>query len=99
MKNFIKGRKMYGESSNLRQLIERKITTAILNEIKEGHKEVVVCVSNFTLNTIEYKTLSECSYADFLDWIWVLCNYLPFMSLVVKNKFDYADGGLGVLSP
>ncbi|MDA8924175.1 patatin-like phospholipase family protein [Flavobacteriaceae bacterium] len=97
VKNFIKGRKTFGESANLRQLIERKITPAIFNKIKEGHKEVVVCVSNFTLNTIEYKTLSECSYADFLDWIWISCNYVPFMSLVIKNKFEYADGGFGCI--
>jgi len=97
VKNFIKGSKTFGESSNIRQLIERKITPAIFNKIKDGHKEVVVCVSNFTLNIIEYKTLNECRYADFLDWIWISCNYVPFMSLVIKNKFEYADGGFGCI--
>jgi len=97
LKNFIKGRKTFGESSNLRHLIEQKITPAIFREIKSSQKEVVVCVSNFTLNTIEYKTLSECSYTDFLDWIWISCNYVPFMSLVIKNKFEYADGGFGCI--
>ena len=97
VKNFIKGRKTFGESSNLRHLIEQKITPTIFKEIKSSEKEVVVCVSNFTLNTIEYKTLSECSYSDFLDWIWISCNYVPFMSLVIKNKFEYADGGFGCI--
>ncbi len=97
LKNFIKGRKTFGESSNLRHLIEQKITPAIFREIKSSQKEVVVCVSNFTLNTIEYKTLSECSYTDFLDWIWISCNYVPFMSLVIKNKFEYSDGGFGCI--
>ena len=97
VKNFIKGKKTFGESSNLRWLIEREITPSIFNQIKNSHKEVVVCVSNFTLNTIEYKTLSECDYNDFLDWIWISCNYVPFMSLVIKNKFEYADGGFGCI--
>ena len=97
VKNFIKGRKTFGESTNLRHLIEQKITPTIFQEIKSSQKEVVVCVSNFTLNTIEYKTLSECSYSDFLDWIWVSCNYVPFMSIVIKNKFEYADGGFGCI--
>ena len=97
VKNFIKGKKTFGESSNLRRLIEREITPSIFNQIKNSHKEVVVCVSNFTLNTIEYKTLSECDYNDFLDWIWISCNYVPFMSLVIKNKFEYADGGFGCI--
>jgi len=97
VKNFIKGKKTFGETSNLRRLIEREITPSIFNQIKNSHKEVVVCVSNFTLNTIEYKTLSECDYNDFLDWIWISCNYVPFMSLVIKNKFEYADGGFGCI--
>ena len=97
VKNFIKGKKTFGESSNLRRLIEREITPSIFNQIKNSHKEVVICVSNFTLNTIEYKTLSECDYNDFLDWIWISCNYVPFMSLVIKNKFEYADGGFGCI--
>lgn len=97
MKNFIRGRKTFGESTNLRNLIEQEITLSIFNKIKKSHKEVVVCVSNFTLNTIEYKTLSECNYNDFLDWIWISCNYVPFMSLVIKNKFEYADGGFGCI--
>ena len=66
-------------------------------DLKERQKEVVVCVSNFTLNEIEYKAISECTYADFLDWIWISCNFLPFMSLVVKNRFEYADGGFGCI--
>jgi len=48
----------------------------------------VVCVSNLTLNKTEYKSLSSCSYDDFLDWIWVSCNFLPFMSLVIKNRHE-----------
>lgn len=97
IKNFIKGSKTFGESYNLRLLIEKEITPIIFEEIKTTHKEVVVCVSNFTLNTIEFKSLSECSYSDFLDWIWISCNYVPFMSLVIKNKFEYADGGFGCI--
>ena len=34
-------------------------------------------------------------YEDFLDWIWISCNFVPFMSWVVKNHCKYADGGLG----
>jgi len=97
VKNFFRGKKTFGESKNLRKLIGREITPEIFETVQASAKEVVVCVSNFTLNEIEYKALSECTYDDFLDWIWVSCNFLPFMSLVVKNRFEYADGGFGCI--
>ncbi len=95
LKNFIRGSKTFGESKNLRKLIGDKITLNLFNKIRAKHKEVVICVSNFSLNQIEYKSISECQYEDFLDWIWISCNYVPFMSLVTKNKHEYADGGFG----
>ncbi len=97
VKNFFRGRKTFGESKNLRKLLANSISPEIFNQIKSSSKEVVVCVSNFTLNEIEYKALSDCTYEDFLDWIWISCNYLPFMSLVIKNRHEYADGGFGCI--
>lgn len=97
IKNFIRGKKTFGESFNLRRLVEKEITPSVFKEIKDSSRDVVICVSNFTLNEIEYKTLSDCSYHDFIDWIWISCNYLPFMSLVVKNRYEYADGGFGCI--
>lgn len=97
IKNFFRGRKTFGESKNLRKLLANSISPEIFNQIKSSHKEVVVCVSNFTLNEIEYKALSDCTYENFLDWIWISCNYLPFMSLVIKNRHEYADGGFGCI--
>ena len=39
------------------------------------------------------------SYEDFCDWIWISCNYIPFMSLATKDGYEYADGGLGCVVP
>jgi predicted patatin/cPLA2 family phospholipase len=97
LKNFLKGKKTFGESQNLRTLIGQQITPSLFKSVKKRHREVIICVSNFTLNEIEYKALSECSYSDFLDWIWISCNYVPFMSLVIKNRQEYADGGFGCI--
>jgi predicted patatin/cPLA2 family phospholipase len=97
--NFLNGRKTFGESKNLRSLIKRKITKEMYHEIRENNKEVVVTVSNLTTNQIEYKSINECDYDDFCDWIWGSCNYVPFMSLLEKNNCQYADGGFGSLVP
>lgn len=97
--NFINGRKTFGESKNLRNLIKRKITQEIYTEIREKNKEVVVTVSNLTTNQIEYKSINDCTYTDFCDWIWGSCNYVPFMSVLEKDNCQYADGGFGSLVP
>ena len=97
--NFLNGRKTFGESKNLRKLIQNNITQKMYDEIRINNKDVVVTVSNLTANQIEYKSINECSYNDFTDWIWGSCNYVPFMSLLEKNGQQYADGGFGALVP
>ena len=97
VKNFLRGKKTFGESRRLRGLIASYVTPLIFEEVRNSAKDVVISVANFTLNTIEYKSIQTCSYEDFLDWIWISCNYVPFMSLVVKNRYEYADGGFGCI--
>ena len=97
--NFFRGRKTFGESKNLRSLIRNNITKKMYDEIQKSNKEIVVTVSNLTANQIEYKSSNDCTYEDFADWIWGSCNYVPFMSLLEKNKQQYADGGFGSLVP
>jgi predicted patatin/cPLA2 family phospholipase len=97
--NFLNGRKTFGESKNLRTLIKNNITQKMYEEIRKSNKEVVVTVSNITVNQIEYKSSNDCTYEDFADWIWGSCNYVPFMSLLEKDNCQYADGGFGSLVP
>ena len=97
--NFLRGKKTFGESKNLRKLIKKRITEKMFNTIREGNKDVVVTLSNLTANTVEYKSILDCNYEDFCDWIWGSCNYVPFMSLLEKNSCQYADGGFGCLVP
>jgi predicted patatin/cPLA2 family phospholipase len=97
--NFLNGRKTFGESKNLRRLIRANITPKMYDIIREQNKDVVVTVSNLTANEIEYKSILDCEYEDFCDWIWGSCNYVPFMSLLEKNSCQYADGGFGCLVP
>ncbi|MFK7814016.1 MAG: patatin family protein [Maribacter sp.] len=99
VKNFAKGKKTFGESENLRKLIRESLTVAEYEELREGPNDVVVTVSNLSLNQVEYKSIMDYSYDEFCDWIWISANYTPFMSLVRKNGSEYADGGLGAIVP
>lgn len=99
LKNFYRGSKTFGESHNLFELIKRTLTEAEFDALKGGTKDIVVTVSNLSLNQVEYKSIRDFSYADFCEWIWISCNYTPFMSLVRKDGCEYADGGLGTMVP
>lgn len=96
---FIKKRRTFGESKNLRKTIQKNFSLAEFTQLKKSDKEIVVTVSNLTRNKIEYKSIQEFDYAEFLDWIWISCNLVPFMSLVTKNNCEYADGGFGSMVP
>ena len=99
IKNFWRGRKTFGESENLRTLIKETLTEEEFNTLKYSKKDVVITVSNLSLNQVEYKSIRDHSYEEFCEWIWISCNYIPFMSLQKKNGCEYADGGLGSMVP
>jgi NTE family protein len=99
LRNFFRGSKTFGESKNLRKLITKTLSKEEFLVLKNGAKDVVVTVSNLSLNETEYKSIKDFDYEDFVDWIWISCNYIPFMSLVTKNGCEYADGGFGSMVP
>lgn len=96
---FIKMKRTFGESKALKRNIRRNFTKEEYDRIKSMREDVVVTVSNLSLNKVEYKSIHDYSYEEFCDWIWISCNYVPFMSLAIKNGFEYADGGLGCVIP
>jgi predicted patatin/cPLA2 family phospholipase len=99
LKNFIRGSKTFGESHNLLRLIKNTLTPDEFIQIKEGPFDIAVTVSNLSLNQVEYKSIRDFDYEEFCQWIWISCNYVPFMSLVRKDGCEYADGGLGCMIP
>jgi NTE family protein len=99
LRNLLSGVKTFGQSLNLRTLIKNTLTLEEFNTLKNSNQEIVVTVSNLSLNQVEYKSIHEFQYEEFCDWIWISCNYTPFMSLVKKGGCEYADGGLGSMVP
>ena len=96
---FVRKRRTFGESKALRRNISRNFSHQDFIELKSKVKDVVVTVSNLSKNRVEYKSIHDFEYDDFCDWIWISCNYIPFMSLAEKDGFEYADGGLGCVVP
>ncbi|TYA57318.1 patatin-like phospholipase family protein [Formosa maritima] len=99
LRNIFKGRKTFGESYNLKRLIKNSISETEFDQLKISQKDIVITVSNLSLNQIEYKSIKDYNYEEFCEWIWISCNYTPFMSLVKKDGCEYADGGLGSMVP
>ncbi|WP_439152857.1 patatin-like phospholipase family protein [Winogradskyella sp.] len=96
---FIKLKRTFGESKALKRNIRRNFTLEEYRKIKETKQDVVVTVSNLSMNRVEYKSINDCTYEEFCNWIWISCNYIPFMSLATMNGYEYADGGLGCVIP
>ncbi|MEO9021366.1 MAG: patatin-like phospholipase family protein [Ginsengibacter sp.] len=99
LKMFLKGKKTFGESLNLRALIRNFLSKEDFLKMKNAEPDVVVTVANLTSMQIEYKSVRNCTYDDYCDWIWASANVVPFMSLLQKNDSEYADGGLGNIVP
>jgi NTE family protein len=96
---FIRGRRTFGESRKLRAYIRDNFTLSEFNQLKASSCNIVVTVTNLSRNDVEYKCIRDFDYDEFCDWIWISCNYIPFMSLVNKDGCDYGDGGFSSLVP
>lgn len=99
IKNFLKGSKTFGESLHLKKMIDKTVKDSYLRKVRDQNKKLLVTVSNLTLNQVEFKSLDEHSFDDFREYIWASSNFVPFMSLLVKNNYEYADGGFANLVP
>jgi predicted patatin/cPLA2 family phospholipase len=95
LRSFLRGNKTFGSSKNLRRTIEQNFTQADFDFIRKKETDVIVTVSNLSTQELEYKSIKNHSYADFCDWIWGSANFVPFMSLMIKNNMEYGDGGFG----
>lgn len=96
---FIRLKRTFGESKALKRNIRRQFTEKEFHTIRATKDDVVVTVSNLSKNSVEYKSIKDCTYEEFCNWIWISCNYIPFMSLATVDGFEYADGGLGCVIP
>ncbi|MEO1032830.1 MAG: patatin-like phospholipase family protein [Bacteroidota bacterium] len=96
---FIKMKRTFGESKALKRNIRKNFTREEYQKIKDTKHDAVVTVSNLSMNRVEYKSIKDCTYEEFCNWIWISCNYIPFMSLAKVDGYEYADGGLGCVIP
>jgi len=99
LRNFLRGSKTFGESYSLKNLIQDTFTEDEFKKLKKSAYDIVVTVANLSLNQVEYKSIHDFDYEDFCEWIWISCNFTPFMTLAKKNFCEYADGGLGSMVP
>ncbi|MDR6967432.1 putative patatin/cPLA2 family phospholipase [Flavobacterium arsenatis] len=99
IKQFFKGKRTFGESQNLKKYIKQNFSLSEFNQLKSSNCNIVITVTNLSKNTVEYKCIRDFEYDEFCDWIWISCNYIPFMSLVTKNECEYGDGGFSSLVP
>ena len=96
---FLKRKRTFGESKRLLKYIKNSFTATEFDQLQALKTDIVITVTNISTNEAEYKSIHECTYDEFCEWIWISSNYIPFMSLVSKNGYDYGDGGFSSLVP
>jgi len=99
IRQFLKGKRTFGESRNLQKFIKANLSISEFEYLKSLPTDVIVTVTNISKNEAEYKSIKNCTYNEFCDWIWISSNYIPFMSLVKKSGCEYGDGGFSSLVP
>lgn len=99
IKQFLRRRRTFGESKRLLKYIKENFSITEFEQLKSLKTDIVISVTNLSKNRAEFKSIHDCNYDEFCDWIWISSNYIPFMSLVSKNGFDYGDGGFSSLVP
>lgn len=99
LRQFLRGRRTFGESQQLRHYIKENFSLSEFNQLKMSKTNIVVTVTNLSKNDVEYKCIRDFDYDEFCDWIWISCNYIPFMTLATKDGSDYGDGGFSSLVP
>lgn len=96
---FAKSKRTFGESKSLKRYLKKHFTEDEFNLIRSTKEDVIVTVSNLSKNRVEYKSIKDFTYEEFCNWIWISCNYIPFMSLAKVDGFEYADGAFGCVVP
>jgi len=99
VKMFLNKKKTFGSTTALRKTIANTLSKDDFREVQTSGKKVIVTVSNITRTTVEYRYAIDCLHQDFIDWMWASSSFTPFMSLVRKNGYEYADGGFGNYIP
>ena len=96
---FLRGKKTFGEHMNLLKTIRKTMSPVEFERLHTCGKKVMVSVSNLSLNIVEYKYATDYNYEDFTEWMWASTSFVPFMGIVEKDRYEYADGGFGSLIP
>jgi len=99
IKQFLRRRRTFGESKKLLKYIKESFAIEEFEQLKTLKADIVITVTNLSKNQAEYKSIHDCTYDEFCDWIWISSNYIPFMSLALRNGFEYGDGGFSSLVP
>ena len=64
---FIKRKRTFGESKNLRKNIKENFTKEEYDRIRATKEDVIVTVTNLSKNRAEYKSIKDFSYEDICD--------------------------------
>jgi len=92
---FLLGRESFGESKNLRKLMDQFLDNNEYKKIQTKGLVYTVAVANFKSGKVGYASSETIKNADDMkDWMWASANEPLFMNYVKINDTPFADGGV-----
>lgn len=85
--------KQIGVSDKLKELIIDSLPKEDFEKVRFNGPDVSVAVTNLTYRCKEYKSIKECGYDTYIDYVFASANNYPFMNLVENQEVIMADGG------
>jgi len=97
----LSGHKTLGETKNLKKLIQENFTVHDYHKILKLNKNIIVTVCNLenVNNSVEYKSIRDYDYEEFVNYIWASCNVPLVTSLLETKNGTFVDGGVAEVSP
>lgn len=87
------GKKTFGESKPLLQLIRKFISPTDFNELINQNLDFGASVTNLTTGKPEMKEIDKYSHEDMVHWMWASANTPGLMSTLEKDGQLWGDGG------
>ena len=92
---FINKSNTLGDTSKLRtEIIPQFFPEKDYLEIINSDIVLKIMVTNISTGELEIKSIKECTYNQFTDWLWASTCAPPFMSLADIQGCHYTDGGI-----
>jgi len=92
---YIKRKKSLGDNLALLKTIRKNFSEAEFRAIQmKTDIDIMICVNNATINTVEYKSIKDWEYREFTKWMWASATEPIIFENYYYEGCEYNDGAV-----